>query len=148
MKTIMLMLCALIVLVCGTAFADTVAVTVPSAPVAAAPVVTGWGPAVVGSVGAFYLKGNYRLLSAGANFGAAYTFDQGANVSSVGIYAGPSSSQVNGVTTTNINLMVYLDLFKTSAGNFGVGLGTNMWQSGEGVKPSVDKTFLALGYHF
>lgn len=129
-----------------SALAD-VAPTVTPAPVPAANV-TGWGPAVVGSVGAFYMNGDYRLLSAGVNIGAAYTFDQGTNVSSIGVYAGPQSSQLAGRTMTDITLMAYLDLFKTSAGNFGVGLGTSMWESGSGVKPSWAKTFLALGYHF
>lgn len=113
--------------------------------------VTGFGPSMVGSVGAFYFNGNYSLLNAGVFVGSAYTWDHKTNVSSAGIYAGPHSSQVNGVTTTSIDIMVYLDLYKTAAsGSFGVGVGTQFWKSGEGVKGSFnsDTSFLALAYKF
>lgn len=110
---------------------------------------TGWGPAVVGDVGAFYFDGSYSLLSAGVNFGAAYTWNRNDNISSVGVYLGPQSSQKDGVTSTSINIMTYLDLYKTSAGNFGVGIGYKAWESGRGFKaPRNDTSYLALGYKF
>ena len=133
-------------LACGSASADA---TAPAAEPSASTVL-GWGPSVVGSVGAFYLNGNYSLLSAGVNLGAAYTWDdRSKNVSSAGIYLGPQSTLANGVTTTSINVMAYLDLYKTATvGSFGVGLGTRLWESGVGIKPTAATTFLALGYKF
>lgn len=117
----------------------------------ATPAAPGWGPSVVGSVGAFYFNGNYSLLNGGAFAGASYTWDQKADVNSVGIYAGPSSQLINGVTTTTINTMLYLNLYQTaSAGGFGVGFGTRFWQSGltMGKAISASTTYLALGYQF
>jgi hypothetical protein len=111
----------------------------------------GWGPSVVGNVGAFYLNGNYKLLSAGVNVGTAYTWDDKANVNSVGIYVGPQSEQTGGVTSTSLNTMVYLNLYQTASfGGFGVGLGTRLWQSGLGMDRAVGiaTTYLALGYKF
>ena len=142
---ILLSMC-LLLLCCNLACADT-AVVAPEVPP-----VPGWGPSVVGSVGAFYLNGNYSLLAAGVNVGAAYTFtDPKQNVNSIGSYAGPSSQLVNGVTTTAINTMVYLNLYQTATiGGFGVGVGTRLWQSGEDMKRAVttNTTFIALGYKF
>jgi len=136
----LLMILFAVLLATGTAFADT-----PAAPVA----VNGWGPAAVASVGAFYFNGNYTLLSGGFSAGAAYTWTQNKNVNSAGLYLGPQSQQLNGVTTTSINAMIYVDLYKTSAGPIGLGLGTRMWESGSGFKaPSGATSFLALGYHF
>ena len=111
----------------------------------------GWGPSVVGSVGAFFLNGNYSVLAAGVNVGTAYTWDDKSNVNSLGVYLGPQSSQVAGVTSTSLNAMVFLDLYKTAAaGSFGVGLGTRLWQSGIGMDKAVGiaTTYLALGYQF
>ena len=91
-------------------------------------------------------------MASGVNFGAAYGFtDKNSNVNSIGIYAGPSSQLVDGVTTTTINTMVYLNLYQTASyGGFGVGLGTRVWQSGVnmGKAISANTTYLALGYKF
>ena len=145
MKSLLLTILLVICLV-GSALADTATTVTTPAPA------TGWGPSVVGSVGAFYLNGNYSLLAAGVNIGAAYTFtDPSKNMNSIGVYAGPSSQLVNGVTTTTINAMVYLNLYQTaSVGGFGVGFGTRLWQSGEEMKRAVTAgtTFIALGYKF
>lgn len=138
----------------SVAMADTTTITTSTAPtvVATTPPAPGWGPSVVGSVGAFYFNGNYALLSGGVNVGAAYTWDdKSANVNSAGIYVGPSSQLVNGTTTTNLNAMAYLNLYQTaSAGGFGIGVGTRMWASGEtmGKAISANTTFIALGYKF
>ena len=146
MKSLLLLVCMSLCLV-GAALAD----TTPPATTVTTPV-PGWGPSVVGSVGAFYLNGNYSLLAAGVNVGAAYTFtDPSKNMNSIGIYAGPSSQLINGVTTTAINAMVYLNLYQTaSMGGFGVGVGTRLWQSGENMGKAVtaNTTFIALGYKF
>lgn len=127
---------------------DTGMLPVISAPVPAP--VTGWGPSLVGSVGAFYFNGNYSLLNAGAFLGTAYTWDRNTNVSSAGIYVGPHSQQVDGVTTTSLDVLAYLDLYKTAAaGSFGVGLGTQFWRSGDGIRAfDASTSFLALGYKF
>lgn len=143
MKTII----AAILLVLSTvifAFADTAPVT--STTTVTAP---GWGPSVIGNVGAFYLNGNYRLLSGGFDAGAAYTWQQGGNINSAGLYLGPQSSQVNGITSTSLTAMIYVDLFKTSAGQFGLGLGTEFWRSGAGMQaPNRNNTFFAAAYKF
>ncbi len=145
MRTLLLIICMSLCLV-GAALADT------TPPPATPAVATGWGPSVVGSVGAFYLNGNYSLLAAGVNVGAAYTFtDPSKNMNSIGVYAGPSSQLVNGITTTAINALVYLNLYQTaSMGGFGVGVGTRLWQSGENMGKAVtaNTTFIALGYKF
>ncbi len=149
-KMVMFILLLCVVLSCGVSFADTASSPAQLLPGASSLSAPGWGPSVVGSVGAFYFNGNYTLLSAGANFGSAYTWDQGTNVNSAGIYVGPQSSQTNGVTATSLNLMAYVNLYKTAAaGSFGVGLGTEMWASGKGMQaPTARTTFLALGYQF
>jgi hypothetical protein len=144
--TVLGALVAGLMLFSGVAFAD--ATAAPGAPTTlAAP---GWGPSVVGSVGAFYLNGNYKLLSAGVNVGAAYTWDDKTNVNSAGIYVGPQSQQVGNVVTTTINVMTYVNLYKTATiGSFGFGLGTQLWESGIGVRaPTAATTFLLLGYQF
>ena len=127
------------------------AVTViPVVPTVSATPALGWGPSVVGNVGAFYLNGNYKLLAAGVNAGAAYTWDK-VNVNSIGIYVGPQSEQVGTTTTTTLNTMVYLNLYQTATiGGFGIGVGTRFWQSGIGMNKAVGigTTYLALGYKF
>ena len=142
-KNIILTIVALIALTTGTVFA--------TEPTPVKDVQFGWGPSAVASVGAFYLNGNYKLLSAGFNVGTAYTFEgtSAQNIDSVGFYLGPQSEQTNGVTTISINALCYLDLYKTSAGRFGLGLGTRLWESGRGFRtPNRDTTFLVLGYKF
>jgi hypothetical protein len=101
-------------------------------------------------VGAFYFNGDYTLLQSGVFFGSAYTFaDKHANMNSAGIYLGPSSQQVKGVTTTSIDTMAYLNLYQTAeSGGFGIGLGTRLWASGVGITLRANTTFLALGYKF
>ena len=150
--TTMKMLVSLLVamaLAASVALADTTPPASTAVTTVAAP---GWGPSVVGSVGAFYFNGNYSLLNGGAFVGAAYGFtDKAQNVNSVGFYAGPSSQLINGVTTTTINAMVYLNLYQTaSMGGFGVGLGTRLWQSGLNMGNAIgaSTTYLALGYKF
>lgn len=143
MKNLFLIPLLLLALSCTALAADTTDI-VKTAP--------GWGPSVVGSVGAFYFNGNYTLLASGVNVGAAYAWsDKSSNVNSIGFYAGPSSQLIDGVTTTTINTMVYLNLYQTaSVGGFGIGLGTRVWQSGinMGKAISVNTTYLALGYKF
>lgn len=152
---------ALLFIIClsasGIAFAaDTTDVVSPASVATtdtppAPPVTTGWGPSVVGSVGAFYFNGNYSLLAAGVNVGAAYTWDHVSHINSVGVYLGPSSQLVNGVTTTTVNALVYTNLFKTPAGgSLGLGLGTRLWQSGIDMGRALcgNTTFFALGYQF
>lgn len=150
--TTMKMLVSLLVvmaLAASVALADTTPPASTAVTTVAAP---GWGPSVVGSVGAFYFNGSYSLLNGGAFVGAAYGFtDKAQNVNSVGFYAGPSSQLINGVTTTTINAMVYLNLYQTaSMGGFGVGLGTRLWQSGLNMGNAIgaSTTYLALGYKF
>lgn len=114
-----------------------------------ASVTPGWGPSVIGNVGAFYLNGNYQLLSGGFDAGAAYTWQKNGNVNSAGIYLGPQSVQVNSQTKTTLTVMAYVDLFKTSVAQLGVGLGYQFWGSGEGmVAPTRNNTFLAAAVKF
>lgn len=109
----------------------------------------GWGPSAMASVGAFYLNGDYRLLQAGVAAGAAYTLVNNKNVSSIGAYLGPQASQTAGKSDTSLVAIIYGDLFKTSAGRFGLGLGTGFWRSGDGfISPSRNNTFIVLGYKF
>ena len=109
----------------------------------------GWGPSAMASVGAFYLNGDYRLLQAGVAAGAAYTLVNNKNVSSIGAYLGPQASQTAGKSDTSLVAIIYADLFKTSAGRFGLGLGTGFWRSGDGfISPSRNNTFIVLGYKF
>ena len=142
----------MISLIVALALTATFALADTSTPTPATTVASpGWGPSIVGNVGAFYLNGNYTVLAAGMNVGAAYTWDQSANVNSVGVYVGPQSQQIAGVTSTSLNTMVYLNLYQTSSfGGFGVGLGTRLWQSGLGMDKAVgvSTTYLALGYKF
>ena len=90
MKNIILTIVALIALTTGTVFA--------TEPTPVKDVQFGWGPSAVASVGAFYLNGNYKLLSAGFNVGTAYTFEgtSAQNIDSVGFYLGPRASRRTG----------------------------------------------------
>jgi hypothetical protein len=163
MKVVIAVLLLLVVLIAATGMARAdgtvitpnpavsgIVATSPSATTTTTTTVTnGWAPAAVASVGAFYLNGNYTLLSGGFSAGTAYTWTENKNVGSAGLYLGPQSQQLAGVTTTSINAMIYVDLFKTSTGPIGLGVGTKMWESGYGFRaPSGSTTFLALGYHF
>ena len=134
----------------SVALADST-VTIPVATDVAKTPVTGFGPSIVGTVGAFYFNGDYSLLSAGFNAGTAYTFtDKWANVNSVGLYIGPQSQQIAGVISTSLNTMIYANLYQTSTVGFGVGLGTRIWQSGMGMDRAITagSSYLALGCKF
>lgn len=147
------LICALMLLVamCTSAFADaTTAATTPAATVTPAVLpAVGWGPGVVGSFSKFSFNGNYTLLNGGIFAGPQYTWDQSANVNSVGLYLGPQSGMTNGVTTTTVDAMVYVTLYQTSAGSLGAGLGYSMWKSGDGMEGMNKNTlFWAAGFKF
>jgi hypothetical protein len=109
----------------------------------------GWGPGVVGSFGKFSLNGNYSLVNGGIFVGPTYTWNQATNVNSAGFYIGPQSTLQNGVTTTTLDAMIYVALYKTSAGSFGAGFDWTMWQSGKGINPiNQNTTAFTLGYKF
>ena len=111
---------------------------------------TGWGPSVAASVSKFKFNGDYSLAAGGLFVGAAYTWDQKANVNSAGLYFGPSTMLMNGVTTTTLDVMAYVNLFTTSAYNFGLGLGTTFWKSGTpiGKATTIGETYFAASIRF
>ena len=153
MKIKILVVLCFMLLIVQPVFADTQLASIPMvSPDTDITTTEGFSPAIVGSLGAFYLNGKYKLFSAGINFGTNYTFkaDKNANVSSLGILVGPQSSLENGSSVTVINVMLYLDLFKTAkAGSWGIGIGDEIWKSAVGFqKPTAGTTFMVLGYKF
>jgi len=151
MKIKLLVILCFILFIVQSALGDTIPNQITTSPT---DVITteGFSPAIVGSLGAFYPNGKYKLFSAGINFGTNYTFkaDKNANVNSLGLLIGPQSSLVNGNSETVLNVMLYLDLFKTAkAGSWGVGIGDEFWKSAVGFqKPTADTVFILLGYKF
>ena len=141
----------IVLMIAAPAYADAPPAAAAAAPQssaqALAPVVranTGWGPSFIMNMGTFGLKGNYTLLSAGAAGGISYKFEgRDNNPYELGLYVGPQVQQVKDVTTTTVNTMLHLALYKA----IGIGFGLEMWRSGEGLeKASAARMFFALGY--
>jgi hypothetical protein len=118
-----------------TSFASEAPVSVP---------LTGWGPSAILNMSQFYMNGNYNLLAGGVGGGVAYKWAEKGFVNEAGVYLGPQSAQVAGVTTTTVALIGYVDLYKA----FGMGLGYQFWRSGCGIqKPDGGNVFFSVGYN-
>lgn len=108
----------------------------------------GWAPSSVINVGAFGFNGSYNVLAAGFSLGTAYTWKSKGNLDSIGLYLGPQAAQAAGGSAVgSLSALLYLDLYKTSLGPVGIGIGTRFWQTGRGIyAPNRNDAFLALGF--
>ena len=157
MKNILLVV-SLILATATAAFADTASpltvvttTTTATAPVAVlAPAVVpapGFGPAVILTATQFFFNGKYQILSGSPMAGVAYTWDQASNVNSAGVFSGPAVTVENGVEVTTLNVLAHLNLFQTTAGALGIGVGTQLWGSNtKGVKVDSNTSYFTFDF--
>jgi hypothetical protein len=128
MKKLASVICIALCLSNAIAFADT---TPPATTqVTTSAPTLGWNTGILGSVGAFYLNGDYNLLSAGLFIGEGYTFTGSGMFDTVGLYVGPQLSKVGTNEVTALNLLIHTTITTIGAVPIGFGFGSRGWQSG------------------
>ncbi len=109
----------------------------------------GFGPSLLANVTQLKFNGDYEIFSAGFGVGASikrtnlYDRSYGSTPFEVGLYFSPRFSQDSNGNKGEVALIVHATFFES----FGMGLGVNVWKTGQGlVKTHKEDFFFTLGY--